>query len=150
MSKITIKQVKYQDKLKELKMIRSCVFHKEQGVDPALEFDGNDDKCHHLLAYLDDEPVGTTRIRYLNQDTAKIERLAVLLMARGQGIGSQLVKQAIKIIEEKRTYKEIIIHAQIYIQSLYEKLGFQPIGDRFLEGDIIHIKMVKHINELDN
>ena len=94
--------------------------------------------------------MGTTRIRYLNQDTAKIERLAVLLMARGQGIGSQLVKQAIKIIEGKRTYKEIIIHAQIYIQSLYEKLGFQPVGDRFLEGDIIHIKMVKYINNLDN
>ncbi len=150
MQKIRIEQVKYQDKLEAIKMIRCCVFQEEQGVDPVLEFDGYDDQCDHLLAYLNNQPVGTTRIRYLNQDTAKIQRVAVLLKARGQGIGTQLVKQASKIVEGKKTYTKIIIHAQIYIQSLYEKLGFKPIGDRFLEGEIIHIKMVKPIKQLDN
>ncbi|MGK7941731.1 MAG: GNAT family N-acetyltransferase [Crocosphaera sp.] len=149
MQQIKIEQVKYQDKLESIKMIRCCVFQQEQGVDPALEFDGYDGECDHLLAYLNNQPVGTTRIRYLNKDTAKIQRVAVLLNARGQGIGTQLVKQAIKIVEGKKTYQEIIIHAQIYIQSLYEKLGFEPRGNRFLEGDIIHIEMVKYLNNLD-
>lgn len=149
MPKAEIKQVPYQENLESIKMIRCCVFQQEQGVDPALEFDGYDESCEHLLAYLNKETVGTTRIRYLNKDTAKIERLAVLLKVRGQGIGTQLVEQAINTIEAKKTYNKIIIHAQIYIQSLYEKLGFKPVGDRFLEGDIIHIKMVKYLNHLD-
>ncbi|MDJ0509239.1 MAG: GNAT family N-acetyltransferase [Crocosphaera sp.] len=150
MSKLIIKQVQYQDELEAIKMIRCCVFQEEQGVDPALEFDGYDESCEHLLAYWNDQTVGTTRIRYLDEETAKIERLAVLLQARGQGIGSKLVKQAIQIIEAKKTYTKIMIHAQIYIQSLYKKFGFKPVGDRFLEGDIIHIKMIKLLNQLDN
>ncbi len=150
MSTIRIKQVKYQDNLEAIQMIRRYVFQEEQGVDPSLEFDGYDESCEHLLAYLHDKTVGTTRIRYLDKYTAKIERLAVLLKARGQGIGTQLVEQAIQIIQGNRTHTKIIIHAQIYIQSLYEKLGFQPVGDRFLEGEIIHIKMVKLLKNLDN
>ncbi|MGB5595716.1 MAG: GNAT family N-acetyltransferase [Crocosphaera sp.] len=145
MKKVTIEMIKYQEKLEQIKMIRSCVFQEEQGVDPALEFDGYDDICDHLLAYLNGEPVGTARIRYIHEDTAKIERLAVLLTARGQGIGTQLMEQALEIIAAKKTYKKIIVHAQVYIQSLYEKLGFKPVGDRFIEGSIVHIKMIKNL-----
>jgi predicted GNAT family N-acyltransferase len=142
MEKVTIKIVKYQEKEAIIKMIRSVVFQEEQGVDPTLEFDGYDDSCEHLLAYLNDEPLGTSRIRYIDEKTAKIERLAVLLEARGQGIGTALMLKAIAVIEAKKKYKKIIIYAQVYVQSLYEKLGFKPVGDRFTEAGIIHIKMV--------
>ncbi|MDJ0657928.1 MAG: GNAT family N-acetyltransferase [Crocosphaera sp.] len=145
MKKITIKLTNYQDELEAIQNIRVDVFQKEQGVDPALEFDGNDHNCIQFLAYLDGEPVGTTRIRYIDESTAKIERLAVLSKARGQGIGTALLKTAIAFIQGQKNYQKIIIHAQVYIQALYEKLGFQPIGDRFIEGDILHIKMVKLI-----
>ncbi len=144
--KIKIKITNYQDELETIKNIRVCVFQEEQGVDPALEFDGYDDDCVHFLAYLDDQAVGTARIRYIAEDTAKIERLAVLSRARGQGVGTALMKEAIAFIEEQEKYKKIVVHAQVYIKELYEKLGFQPIGDRFTEGEILHIKMVKFIS----
>lgn len=67
MTKTTIKIVNYSDNLEAIKKIRIDVFQKEQGVDSALEFDGNDNNCIHLLAYLDTQPVGTARIRYLQQ-----------------------------------------------------------------------------------
>ena len=86
-----------------------------------------------------------TRIRYIDEDTVKIERLAVLSTARGQGVGTALMKEAIAFIKEQEKYKQIVIHAQVYVQSLYEKLGFEPVGDLFTEGEIIHIKMVKYI-----
>lgn len=140
-----IELTNYQNKLEAIKNIRVNVFQKEQGVDPALEFDGYDDHCLHFLAYLEEEPVGTTRIRYLDESTAKIERLAVLSHARSQGIGTALMKQAIALISKQEKYEKIVIHAQVYIQALYEKLGFQPVGDRFIEGEILHIKMVKLI-----
>ncbi len=141
-----IKITNYQDELETIKNIRVCVFQEEQGVDPALEFDGYDDDCVHFLAYLDDQAVGTTRIRYIEEDTVKIERLAVLSPARGQGVGTALMKEAIAVIKEQEKYKKIVVHAQVYVKNLYEKLGFQPIGDRFTEGEILHIKMVKFIS----
>ena len=145
MREIKIKRTNYQDNLEAIKNIRVSVFQKEQGVDPALEFDGYDDHCLHFLAYLDQEPVGTARIRYLDENTAKIERLAVLSPARGQGIGTRLTETAIALIKEQKTCQKIVIHAQVYIQELYKKLGFKPVGDRFIEGKILHVKMVKFI-----
>lgn len=71
MDKINIKTVNYQDELESIKMIRSLVFQKEQGVAPDLEFDGHDETCHHLLAYLNHQAVGTIRIRYLDQKDRK-------------------------------------------------------------------------------
>ncbi len=146
MKNITIKITNYSDNLEAIKKIRVNVFQKEQGVDPGLEFDGNDNYCLHFLAYVDGKPVGTTRIRYPEKSTAKIERLAVLNHARGQGIGTALMNEAIAFIQEQKKYNKILIHAQVYIQNLYEKLGFEPIGDRFIEGNILHIKMVKFIS----
>ncbi len=145
MSKLTIKTTNYQNEIEAIKNIRVCVFQEEQGVDPVLEFDGYDDNCVHFLAYINEEAIGTARVRCLDENTAKIERLAVLSTARGQGVGTALMKKAIAFIKEQEKYQKIVIHAQVYIQSLYEKLGFEPIGDRFTEADIIHIKMIKYI-----
>lgn len=145
MNKVEIKNTNYQDNLEAIENIRIRVFQQEQGVDPALEFDGYDDYCVHFIAYLAQKPIGTTRIRYIDEDTVKIERLAVLSTARGQGVGTALMKEAISFIKEQEKYKQIVIHAQVYVQSLYEKLGFEPVGDLFTEGEIIHIKMVKYI-----
>lgn len=48
-----------------------------------------------IIAYLDNQPLGTARIRYVDNQTAKIERLAVLSVARGQGIGKKFMEKAI-------------------------------------------------------
>jgi predicted GNAT family N-acyltransferase len=38
---------------------------------------------------------------------------------------------------------EIVINAQEYVKGLYEKLGFEVVGDRFDEAGIAHVKMKK-------
>ena len=43
MNKVEIKNTNYQDNLEAIENIRIRVFQQEQGVDPALEFDGYDD-----------------------------------------------------------------------------------------------------------
>lgn len=142
---IRIKTVNYSDSFTEIRSIRYQVFELEQGVDPELEFDGQDEFAQHLLAYLDDQPIGTLRIRYLDEKNAKIERLAVLASARGMGIAQQLMECALEAIAQT-TIKTIIVNAQIYIQNLYLKLGFEPIGEPFEEAGILHIKMIKTLN----
>ena len=124
--------------------IRKVVFQAEQGVDAALEFDGQDETAEHIVAYLDSQPVGTARIRYLDYKTAKIERLAVFPLARGKGIGKQMMEVALDIAA-KKNIQEVVIHAQQYIIGLHQKLGFEPEGEIFEEAGIPHVKMRKKL-----
>ncbi|BAY07853.1 GNAT family N-acetyltransferase [Calothrix sp. NIES-2098] len=135
-----IKTVESPEEFAAIKAIRIAVFQEEQGVEPALEFDGKDEISQHLIAYLNQEAVGTARIRYLDNQTAKVERLAVLSRARGNGIGQQLMEKALKIIASKNI-PEVVIHAQEYVKALYEKMGFVQEGEIFIEADISHVKM---------
>lgn len=141
MSVLTIHAVQYTNDL-NIQKIRYAVFQIEQGVDAALEFDGKDAECQHLIAYQNEEAVGTTRLRELNTTTLKIERLAVIPAARKQGIGTALMQAAIQWGRD-RDYTQITLNAQSYIQSLYLKLGFEPVGEEFLEAGIVHIKMIQ-------
>ena len=142
---LQIKLVSYPEAWEDIHQIRSIVYQKEQGVDPQLEFDGQDKVAKHFLAYLDCQAVGTTRIRNLDGKRAKIERLAVLKIARGQGIGTDLMTQALAFLTEEG-YQEVVIHAQAYIKRLYEKMGFVQVGEGFIEAGIPHIKMTIGIN----
>ncbi len=142
MIKAEIKTADYQQEFSLIRAIRKQVFQQEQGVAPELEFDGQDDKAIHLLAYINELPVGTTRIRELTPGKFKIERLAVLPQFRGQGIAKQLMQKALAIITEQN-YQEVLVHAQAYIKGLYEKLGFNQIGNSFTEAGIVHVKMVR-------
>ena len=144
MGDLEIKIVHYSEAENEIRSIRHQVFTIEQGVEPALEFDGKDDTAQHLLAYFNSQPVGTARIRYLSPQTAKIERLAVLSIARGRGIGRKLTEAALDVIASKKV-EETVIHAQEYIKQLYHNLGFQQVGEPFDEAGISHVKMVKRM-----
>lgn len=145
MPDLDIKQVNYLEAIESIQMIRCIVFQDEQGVDPKLEFDGLDESAVHLLAYLVGEPVGTARIRQLDPQTAKIERLAVLSMVRGFGIGTKLMETALEFIERNNNNQKVIVNAQEYVKNLYEKLGFQAIGEPFDEAGISHLKMIKYL-----
>jgi predicted GNAT family N-acyltransferase len=141
MNSLQIKIVDYRYEIDAIKQIRTTVFQKEQGVATELEFDGFDEAATHFLAYLNHQAVGTARIKEINADIAKIERLAVLKQFRNQGIARQLMKSALNIAFQ-RNKKQVIVHAQEYIASLYEELGFAIVGDKFTEAGIAHVKMI--------
>lgn len=130
--------------IEAIKQIRIAVFQTEQGVASDLDFDGKDEICTLIIAKLKNEYVGTVRVRYLDKHTAKIERLAVLNTARGYGLGKLLMTKALEIATANGS-KEAVIHAQEYIKSLHEQLGFQQEGNVFEEAGIKHIKMRKQL-----
>lgn len=139
---LQIKTVKYQDEIAAIAHIRTQVFQKEQGVSAELEFDGLDADAIQFLAYLNGKAVATARIREIDANTVKIERLAVLPEYRKQGIGKQLMESALSVSLDK---SKAIVHAQEYIASLYQQLGFEVVGERFNEAGIAHVKMVKQL-----
>lgn len=139
---ICVKPVTSPAEIQALQKIRITVFQQEQGVPEDLDFDGLDEICILIIAKLNQDYVGTVRVRYVNAETAKIERLAVLKSARGYGIGKLLMSKAVEIATEKGMH-QAVIHAQEYIKSLHEQLGFQAEGDVFEEAGIRHVKMRK-------
>ncbi|MBD2559971.1 MULTISPECIES: GNAT family N-acetyltransferase [Nostoc] len=144
MSNLVIKVAELPEEFPAIQAIRRAVFQEEQKVAPALEFDGKDQISEHLIAYLDKEAIGTARIRYLDDKTAKIERLAVLSTARGQGIGTKIMEHALQVIANKNI-PEVVIHAQEYVKNLYKKLDFVEEGEIFEEASIHHVTMRKKL-----
>ena len=142
MDNLVIKIADFSLDFPAIQHIRSLVFQREQGVAAELEFDGNDEAAAHLLAYLDGKPVGTARIRKLDDHTAKIERVAVLKAARGFGIGKRLMVEAIAFLRQAQV-AEVRIHAQAAVRDFYQQLGFEPEGEVFVEAGIPHVKMKK-------
>ena len=142
MNNVVIKVVDLPEELTAIQAMRNSVFQKEQGVDPALDFDGQDEISQQLIVYLDDRYVGTARIRFLDDKTAKIERLAVLPIARGQGIGKKIMEKALEVIASNNI-PEVVIHAQEYVKGLHQQMGFEEEGEIFEEAGIRHVKMRK-------
>jgi predicted GNAT family N-acyltransferase len=144
MDSLRIETVQYQDRMVAINQIRTKVFQEEQGVSAKLEFDGLDTSATHLLAQINGIAVGTARIRELDDDTVKIERLAVLPDYRKQGIGKQLMVSALSAITQQGK-SLVIVHAQEYVIQLYQQLGFEVVGEKFNEAGIPHVKMIKQL-----
>lgn len=144
MREVVIQRVAYQqattDIQPDIQAVRATVFQVEQGVNASLDFDGLDPVAHHLVAYLNQQPVGTARIRLLNPQLAKIERVAVIAEYRGQGIGQQIMIAALDWLKQQHI-PECKIHAQTAVVQFYRNLGFQPYGKEFEEAGIPHLEM---------
>ena len=137
------------DELESIQRIRDRVFAQEQGIDPALDWDGKDNQAVHLLAFQDQQAIAVARLREVEPSpTVKLERLAVLPEYRCRGIGSELVCTAIAY-SEQQSYLQMVLNAQLQAIAFYQRLGFETVGDRFKEADISHIKMKRKLLVLD-
>ena len=117
--------------------IRRVVFVEGQGVPEAIDFDGQDGSCSHLLLFDKNIPVGTTRIRKTDKGM-KLERIAVLPAYRKKGYGELLVKAALS-----KVTGTIYINAQVASLGFYEHLGFvREDKTTFLEAGIPHTVML--------
>lgn len=122
--------------------IRKEVFVEGMGVDPHIENDQFEPTAIHFLARLNGKPIGTARWRKTT-DGVKLERIAVREEARGQGIGQALVKAVLEDIDSdpKTARLKKYLHAQLKAVSLYDKFGFEKIGEMFEECNILHYTM---------
>ena len=122
--------------------IRHAVFVEEQGIPAELEIDDYDPIAEHALAFVDGQCVATTRVYLDEQDPskAKIGRMAVLKDFRGQGIGTALLGEAIRVgmMQGASVFE---LHAQESAAPFYAKLQFKPDGAIFDEVGIPHQRM---------
>ena len=118
--------------------VRRVVFIDEQQVPADMEWDGLDPECLHVLA-VDGEgqPIGTGRLL----PDGRIGRMAVLATWRGLGVGAALL-QSLLAEALRRGDREIHLHAQISALGFYQRAGFVPRGEEFLDAGIRHLDMV--------
>ena len=122
--------------------IRYAVFVEEQGIPAELEIDAYDPIAEHALAFVDSQCVATARIYLDEQDPskAKIGRMAVLRDFRGQGIGTALLGEAIRVgmMQGVNVFE---LHAQQSAAPFYAKLQFKADGAIFDEVGIPQQRM---------
>jgi len=141
------------ERMMRCREIRHRVFVEEQSVPPDLEWDGLDDDAEHFAALeitqtgKPDQPreeiVGTARLRTI-EDHAKAERVAVLATHRQRGVGRSLM-EALEQRAIECGLRQIELNAQVGVVPFYERLGYTPYGEVFVEAGIEHLAMSKRL-----
>src|SRR6056297_1614105 len=91
--------------------VRHAVFVEEQGVDESLEYDGKDDNAVHFLASEEGTAIGAARLRTVDDEKGKVERVAVRDSHRGSGWGRKLMV-SIEDEARRRGLSTLVLHAQ--------------------------------------
>lgn len=122
--------------------LRRRVFIEEQNVPEADDLDGRDATAIHLLGRLDGTPVAALRLRLL-PPYGKVERVCVLPEARGTGAGAALMAAALERLRAEPGITTAKLGAQLSAVGFYDRLGFAPVGEDYLDAGIPHRDMVR-------
>lgn len=130
--------------LYEIIKARINVFVVEQDC-PYPDLDDYDQKAIHLWAENNGEVLAYCRIfdKGIKYPETSIGRVVTTEKARGTGLGKQLIKYALEIIENRLGTLEVRISAQDYLLKFYSDFGFQDTGKKYLEDNIPHTEMLR-------
>jgi ElaA protein len=123
--------------------IRQAVFVVEQHC-AYLDADGVDYYAWHLLGLTPH----TELVAYLRLiepgkkfSEPSIGRVLTSSVARGQGIGRQLMVEGIRASQARFPGQGIRISAQQRLERFYKGLGFETISEPYLEEGMLHLQM---------
>ncbi|WP_276732799.1 GNAT family N-acetyltransferase [Bacillus sp. (in: firmicutes)] len=142
---MNIKRITTETDLHVALAIRKTVFIEEQQVPESDEFDQFDtinEQCQHVLVYHKNLPVGTGRVRIVDQ-TGKLERICILKPYRKFGLGKVIISGLENIMKEKGI-SACKLHGQTQAAGFYKKLGYQITSQEFMEDGIPHVLMTKN------
>jgi len=124
--------------------LRREVFIDEQGVSEADEVDGLDGESTHVLATSDQLPIGAARFRIIG-DTLKIQRVCVSKDFRGKGVGAAIIAFIVAHARSNHLAAFAKLGAQTHALDFYSGLGFEVIGDEYIDAGIPHRDMQMRI-----
>jgi ElaA protein len=118
--------------------LRVNVFVVEQKC-PYPELDGRDLRGDtvHFWWQPGAEPLSYLRLLTDPDGSARIGRVCTAPAARGTGLGARLMSAAMAEIGDR----DAVLDAQVQVQAMYARWGFQPVGEPFDDDGILHITM---------
>ncbi|MEC4727986.1 GNAT family N-acetyltransferase [Shewanella sp. D64] len=144
-SDLSFKQLSL-DELYDVLKLRIDVFIVEQNC-PYPELDDKDrhPETRHLIGRdPQGEIVAYARVLApgVSYPDSSIGRVLVAEKARGGGNAKFLMDQAIGLANEYWPNNNIQLGGQEYLKSFYQKLGFKPVSEVYLEDGIPHLDML--------
>lgn len=141
---LDIVQATSKDTLDACFSIREEVFQRGQNVPKDIDFDGRDSDAYNFIAYFNQEPAATCRLRPLSDSLLKFERLAVLSQYRNLSIASAIIEYG-SVFAKSKGYSQIKLHAQMSALNIYLRAGYKAEGETFYEANIEHVLVTKHL-----
>jgi ElaA protein len=125
------------DALYELLQLRCEVFVVGQAITAVPEIDGRDPACTHARLFEGDALVGTARL-VESDEPISVGRVAVHPDRQREGIGTYLMERIQARLGDRRAE----LHAQAHLEDWYASLGWERVGDVFMEAEMPHVHMV--------
>ena len=127
--------------------VRKAVFIEEQGISPDIELDELDTTAVHAVAFNRfGMPVATGRLLQDAPKEARIGRMAVTRVLRGQRWGRAILDALVDASRERGDDK-VILHAQCSAEGFYRRAAFEVVGEPYEEAGIAHITMQKRLSD---
>jgi ElaA protein len=130
--------------LYDILALRCRVFILEQGA--YLDPDGADSRSWHLQGR-DDAGVLQAYLRGVDPGVKYAEpsigRVITAPEVRGSGLGRRLMQQGLARCALQWPGQGIRISAQARLREFYAGLGFETVGDAYIEDHIPHIQMLR-------
>jgi predicted GNAT family N-acyltransferase len=137
---LSIFEADYLEFKDKIRYVRHNVFVIGQEVPENIEIDGKDENCYHILLTKNDIPIATGRM----EKDGHIGRIAVLEEYRGMNFGTMIMNK-LEEIAITNGIKKTYLNSQCRAIEFYLKLGYEPVGDVFMEAGIEHRKMIKEL-----
>lgn len=128
----------------EMICLRMAVLLDPIGI-PRTYINPQKEASDHLLGvYEDDQLAGCCILTPVDQKTVQLRQMAVHASHQQKGVGRALLSFAEAVARDKG-FLVLKLHARDTVISFYQKCGYTPIGDPFVEVGIGHQAMQKEL-----
>jgi len=111
--------------------LRYDQFFREHNLVKDILYDEKEKISKHIAIIDNESLIACGRITDLGDGVYQFSQIVVKPQMQGQGYGTQLLKELIKISMQDNC-KKIILNARATAVKFYEEQGFQSHGDMFL------------------
>jgi len=142
-NELQIKMIDYHSKdYSQEQELRDRVLRKPLGMSLYNENMEAEQHDVHVGAFMHGTLAGVLILTRINATEIKMRQVAVDEASRELHIGTEMVLFA-ELYAKKSGYSTMMLNARKTAVGFYEKLGYETIGEEFLEINIPHFKMRK-------
>jgi len=129
---------------REAVALRRRVLRLPLGLDFLPEQLAAEDADLHLGAFEGDRLVGCLLLTDRGDGVVQMRQVCVDPDRQGSGVGAALVRES-EAEARRRGHRRMMLHARDRAVGFYRRLGYQEVGEPFVEVSIPHQEMVREL-----
>lgn len=106
-----------------------------------LDLDDRDQEALHLCGWDGEALAAYLRVLPPERGEASIGRVITAPSHRGRGLGRPLMRRGMQVLRDAHGDVAIHLSAQAHLEGFYRSLGFETVGEGYLEDGIPHLPM---------